>query len=119
MVNDNEANQPHDMIGIAMTVGGLFMVPTFAAKAMLGVNPIGVAVPTRDEIPFIFDASTSSVAVNKIFSAQRLGMKIPPGWIADAKGTPIMHETHPPEKFRMVPIGGTREMGRTRGTVWP
>ena len=54
------------MIGVAMTQGGAYMTPTYGAKAILGVNPIGFAAPTREEAPFIFDASTSSVAVNKI-----------------------------------------------------
>ena len=102
---------PHDMIGVAMTIGGVYMAPTFAAKAMLGVNPIALAAPARNEPPFVFDASTSSVAVNKIFNARRLGQKIPPGWIADEEGTPVMHEAPVPEKFIMLPVGGTREIG--------
>jgi LDH2 family malate/lactate/ureidoglycolate dehydrogenase len=49
----------HNMIGIAMTTGGLMVAPVNGAEAKVGLNPIGVAVPTKDEPPFIFDASMS------------------------------------------------------------
>ncbi len=100
-----------DMIGVAMTQGGVFMLPTFGATPMLGVNPIGFAAPTREEAPFIFDASTSSVAVNKIILARRLGVNIPGNWVADTDGTPVTEEGPAPEEFRMLPFGGTREIG--------
>jgi L-2-hydroxycarboxylate dehydrogenase (NAD+) len=102
---------PRNMIGVAMTQGGVYMVPTFAANPMVGVNPIGFAAPAREEAPFIFDASSSSVAMNKIFLARRLGVNIPGSWLADADGTPVLEEGPPPEDFRMLPVGGTREIG--------
>ena len=105
----------HDMIGLAMTVGGTRLVPTFGAKAMVGVNPIGVAAPSRREPPFIFDASMSSVAVNKIRIARRLGNRVLPGWIAEADGTPIMEERPVPDDYQMLPLGGTRENGSHKG----
>lgn len=104
-----------DMIGIAMTVGGLYMAPTFGAKPMLGTNPLAIAAPTRNEPPFVFDASMSSVAVNKILNARRLGAMIPAGWIADTNGTPIMHEVPVPEEFILLPTGGSRAIGSHKG----
>ncbi len=100
-----------NMIGMAMTQGGVYMPPTFGATTMIGVNPIAFAAPTRDEAPFIYDASTSSVAANKIVLAQRLGINIPGGWIAKLDGTPVMEEGPAPKEFRMLPVGGTREIG--------
>ena len=104
-----------DMIGVAMTVGGLQVAPTFGAKAMVGLNPIALAAPTRNEAPFLFDASMSSVAGNKIRIARRLGATVAPGWIAEPDGTPIMHESPVPEDFLMLPLGGTREIGSHKG----
>jgi LDH2 family malate/lactate/ureidoglycolate dehydrogenase len=104
-----------DMIGIALTVGGLEMVPTFGGEARVGLNPIGVAVPAGEEPPFIFDASMSSVAGNKMRIARRLGSTILPGWIAKADGTPIMEESPVPDEFLMLPLGGTRELGSHKG----
>lgn len=105
----------HDMIGISMTAGGVQVTPTFGAEALIGLNPIGVAIPARDEPPFIFDASMSSVAGNKVRLAQRIGRDILPGWVAGADGDPIMEEAPLPDDFLMLPLGGTREIGSHKG----
>ena len=65
----------HDMIGVCMTSAPPRMVPTFGAEPRLGTNPIAVAVPARQEPPFVFDAATSSVAQNKIEIARRAGRR--------------------------------------------
>jgi len=103
------------MIGVAMTVGGLLVAPTYGAKAMVGLNPLAIAVPSATEPPFIFDGSMSSVAGNKIRIARRLGSTVAPGWIARADGTPIMEEAEVPDQFLMLPLGGTREIGSHKG----
>ena len=105
----------HDMIGIAMTAGGMALAPTFGAEALVGLNPIGIAVPSRDEAPYIFDASMSAVAGNKIKLMQRLGRGTLPGWITDQKGAPIMNEQEIPEGYLHLPVGGTREIGSHKG----
>ncbi len=104
-----------DMIGVALTVGGLEVAPTFGGEARVGLNPIGIAVPSRNEPPFIFDASMSSIAGNKLRIARRLGSTILPGWIAEADGTPIMEESPVPKEFLMLPLGATRELGSHKG----
>ena len=105
----------HDMIGVSMTVGGLRMTPTHGAEQMVGLNPIAIAVPSRNEPPFIFDASMSAVAGNKIRLANRLGRGTLPGWISDRDGAPIMQEAPIPEGFMHLPLGGTREIGSHKG----
>jgi LDH2 family malate/lactate/ureidoglycolate dehydrogenase len=104
-----------DMVGIAMTSSGLYVTPTFGAKPLLGTNPIAVGAPTRNEIPFVFDASTSSVAMNKVALTKRNGGKVPPGWIARSDGTPIMEQSEVPEDHMLLPLGGTREVGSHKG----
>ena len=105
----------HDMIGIAMTAGGMAMAPTFGAEALVGLNPIGIAVPSRNEAPYIFDASMSAVSGNKVKLIERLGRGILPGWITDSEGTPIMDEREIPEGYLHLPVGGTREIGSHKG----
>ena len=73
-----------DMIGVAMTTGGVNVAPVHGAERLVGLNPLGIAAPTRNEPPFIFDASMSSVAGNKIVLAKRIGVPVMPGWIADS-----------------------------------
>lgn len=104
-----------DMIGIALTMGGLQVVPTYGAEPRVGLNPIALAAPARHEAPFLFDASMSSVAANKVHFVKRLGLPVPAGWIAKPDGTPIMEESPVPEEFLMLPLGGTREIGSHKG----
>ena len=98
-----------------MTVGGNIVVPTFGAKAMIGLNPIAVAVPAGKEPPFVFDASMSGVAGNKVALAKRLGVKLAPGWVTTPDGTPIMEEVDPADGQMMLPLGGTRDGGSHKG----
>jgi len=105
----------HDMIGVCMTSAPPRMVPTFGAEPRLGTNPIAVAVPARNEPPFVFDAATSSVAQNKIEIARRLGADLEPGWLASEDGTPIMEEVPVPENYHLLPVGATRELGSHKG----
>lgn len=104
-----------DMIGVSMTAGGLLVAPTQGAERLLGLNPLGVGVPSDKEVPFIFDASMSSVAGNKIELLKRVGGSVLPGWISDADGAPIMAESRVPQDFMMLPLGGTRDIGSHKG----
>ncbi len=105
----------HDMVGISMTAGGLLVAPTQGAERMLGLNPLGIGAPADKEVPFIFDASMSSVAGNKIELLRRVGGHVLPGWVTDAEGNPVMDETQVPQDFMMLPLGGTREIGSHKG----
>ena len=105
----------HDMVGLSMTAGGLLVAPTQGAERMLGLNPLGIGAPADKEVPFIFDASMSSVAGNKIELLRRVGGHVAPGWVTEADGTPVMDETQVPLDFMMLPLGGTREIGSHKG----
>jgi len=112
----------HDMIGLCMTATPPEVLPTFGAEPRLGTNPIALAAPADKEPPFVFDIATSVVASNKLSLARRLRTKIPPGWVADTDGTPIMEEAMPPVpgyegpyQSRLLPLGSTREMSSHKG----
>jgi LDH2 family malate/lactate/ureidoglycolate dehydrogenase len=98
-----------------MTTGGVQVAPVHGAEPKVGLNPLGVAIPTHEQPPFIFDAAMSSVAGNKIALIRRLGVDVMPGWIAEKDGTPIMEEQPVPKEFLMLPLGGTREIGAHKG----
>jgi LDH2 family malate/lactate/ureidoglycolate dehydrogenase len=105
----------HDMIGTCLTAPGPQVPPTFGAAVRLGTNPIAVAVPTKKEPPFVFDAATSTVATNKIVLARRLNAVIPGGMIADGNGTPILEPSTVPEDYMLLPAGSTRAQGSHKG----
>jgi L-2-hydroxycarboxylate dehydrogenase (NAD+) len=106
-----------DMIGVCFTGAGLSVVPTFAAKPMLGTNPIAIAAPARQEAPMLFDAATSAIAGNKIRLAIRVASPLLPGWVTDKDGIPIMEEkpVFDRDEFYQAPLGGTREQGSHKG----
>lgn len=74
-----------DLIGVCMTNTEAIMVPTFASKAMLGTNPIAVAMPA-DPTPFLFDAATTVVTRGKVEVYNKKEQPLPMGWTLDEKG---------------------------------
>jgi LDH2 family malate/lactate/ureidoglycolate dehydrogenase len=93
------------------------VVPTFAAKPMLGTNPIAIAAPAHREAPLLFDAATSAIAGNKIRLAIRVASPLLPGWVTDKDGVPIMEEkpVFDRDQYYQAPLGGTREQGSHKG----
>lgn len=73
------------MFGMAMTNSEAIMVPTFASKAMLGSNPIAIALPA-EPYDFFFDASTTVVTRGKLEVYNKMGKELPQGWALDAQG---------------------------------
>lgn len=78
----------HDLIGFSMTNASPLVVPTFGREAILGTNPISVAVPAGSERPFVLDMATSAVPRGKLEVYARQGRKMPLGWAVDEEGLP-------------------------------
>ena len=75
-----------DMIGISTTNSDVLVVPTFSRNALLGTNPIAVAVPAGQNAAFVLDMATSTVPRGKIEVYDRLGKPLPQGWATDETG---------------------------------
>ncbi len=73
------------LIGMAMTNSEAIMVPTFGRLAMLGSNPIAIAMPA-EPYDFFFDASTTVVTRGKLEIYNKLNKPLPDGWALDARG---------------------------------
>jgi L-2-hydroxycarboxylate dehydrogenase (NAD+) len=73
------------LIGMAMTNSEAIMVPTNSRLAMIGSNPIAIAMPA-DPYPFIFDASTTVVTRGKLEIYNKLGKPLPNAWALNAEG---------------------------------
>lgn len=78
----------HDMIGIATTNALPTMAPWGGAERILGINPLGFAIPAGEEAPIIFDAAFSGTAHGKIRVYHQKGLALPEGWAADKDGVP-------------------------------
>ncbi len=72
-------------IGFAMTNSEAIMVPTFGRMAMIGSNPIAMAMPAKP-YPFFFDASTTVVTRGKLEIYNKNNKPLPEGWALDKNG---------------------------------
>ena len=96
------------LAGLAMTNASPLVVPTFAREALLGTNPLAVAIPGGRERPFVLDMATSAVAWGKIEIARRKGAPLAPGWALDAAGR---ETTDPAAALHLQPLGGHKGYG--------
>lgn len=73
------------LIGMSMTNSEAIMVPTFGRLAMLGSNPIAIAMPA-EPYDFFFDASTTVVTRGKLEIYNKLEKPLPDGWALNSSG---------------------------------
>ena len=73
------------LIGLSMTNSEAIMVPTFGRKAMLGSNPIAIAMPA-EPYDFFFDASTTVVTRGKLEVYNKMEKPLPEGWALNKDG---------------------------------
>ncbi|MCX5512798.1 dehydrogenase [Kaistia algarum] len=74
-------------IGLAMSSSEALVHPFGGTRAMLGTNPIAIAVPTAGR-PLVLDLATSIVSMGKIHHHAATGRPIPESWARDAEGGP-------------------------------
>lgn len=109
------------LMGISMTNSEAIMVPTFARMAMIGSNPIAVAMPA-DPYPFFFDASTSVVTRGKLEVYNKLQKPLPEGWALNKDGHPssdakdVLDNIVAKRGGGIMPLGGnTEQLGSHKG----
>jgi len=105
----------HGMIGVAMTNAAPQVVPTYGKRALLGTNPLSVAIPAGQERPFILDMATSVVAAGKVEIAQRTGKPIPDGWLVDPNGEPTLDPQALWTGGALLPLGSKPELASYKG----
>lgn len=94
------------MIGISYTNAQPLVAPTYGRTAVLGTNPIAVAVPAGEEKPYVLDMATSIVPIGRITVYEKSGRQIPTGWGIDSDGVVT---TDPGKVLRggaLMPLGG-------------
>ncbi|HPH94640.1 MAG TPA: Ldh family oxidoreductase [Anaerolineaceae bacterium] len=106
---------PEDMIGLSLTNAQPLVAPTYGRTAMLGTNPIAVAVPAGSQRPFVLDMATSIVPIGRITVYDKAGKEIPAGWGVDSHGKIT---THPAEVLKggaLMALGGSDIMRGYKG----
>ena len=105
----------HDMIGIAMTNASPLVAPTFSIDKMLGTNPIAVAIPSKEEPPFVADFATTTAANGKLEILQRKNGDAPLGWVQDKDGHATSDANALKKEGALLPLGSDREHGSHKG----
>ena len=106
---------PHNLIGISMTNSDTLVVPTFAKDMIIGTNPIAVAVPTKNERPWVLDMATATVPRGKVEIYARMGKKMPLVWATDEDGNPtedaqrVVINLKEKKGGGLLPLGGAEE----------
>ena len=109
------------LIGISCTNTEAIMVPTFGKKAMLGTNPIAVAMPA-EPYDFFFDAATTVVTRGKLEVYNKMGKPLPEGWALNKDGQPssdaadVLGNINAHAGGGIMPLGGsTEKLGSHKG----
>ncbi|MCI1999694.1 MAG: Ldh family oxidoreductase [Clostridia bacterium] len=112
------------LIGFSTTNSEAIMVPTYGRMAMLGSNPIAVAVPA-EPYDFLFDAATTVVTRGKVEVYNKKGEPLPDGWTLGADGLPatnapdILKNINEKRGGGILPLGGaTEQFGGHKGYGW-
>lgn len=106
---------PHDMIGISYTNSQPLVAPTYGKTAVLGTNPIAVAVPALEEKPYVLDMATSIVPIGRITVYEKSGKEIPEGWGIDGDGKVTRDPGEVLEGGALMPLGGIDLMRGYKG----
>lgn len=99
------------LIGLYFAVAnGNGMPPPGGRERLLGTNPIAVAFPAGEEVPFQLDIATTVASHGSISVKAQAGEPLPEGWVVDAGGNPLTDPARADEGF-LVPIGGYKGAG--------
>lgn len=106
---------PHDMIGISFTNSQPLVAPTYGRSAILGTNPIAVAVPSGSLRPYVLDMATSIVPIGRVTVYQKAGKEIPAGWGVDSSGQITTDPSAVLNGGALMALGGTDIMRGYKG----
>lgn len=99
------------MIGIAMSNTTPLMPAIGGSEAVVGNNPLSIAIPAKRHLPVILDMATSVVAMGKILQAQKANKPIPIDWGMDKHGKPTTKAEGVLESGLYNPLGGPKGFG--------
>ena len=112
------------LLGLSCTNTNAIMVPTYGRMAMLGTNPIAVAMPA-EPYDFFFDAATTVVTRGKLEVYNKKGEPLHDGWALNKDGHPsndaadVLDNIAAHNGGGIMPLGGsTEDTGSHKGYGW-
>ncbi len=91
---------------LAMTTSEPLVHPWGGSSAMIGTNPLAVAVPA-DPQPLVLDMATSMISMGRVHDHARRGRPLEPGWALDAAGQPTTDAAAAMDGS-LAPFGGAK-----------
>ncbi|MBM4462153.1 MAG: Ldh family oxidoreductase [Chloroflexi bacterium] len=107
----------YGLIGISLTNTAPLVVPTFGKDAVVGTNPISIAVPAGKGRPFVLDMATSTVTRGEVEVHAREGKRMPLTWATDELGNAaddasrVLANWLAKKGGGLLPLGGEGEDG--------
>jgi len=97
-------------IGIVLSNTRPLMPAPGGAQALVGNNPIAIALPSAGDFPVEADMALSAIAMGKIRLAAATGQSIPSDWAIDSEGRPT---TDPAAAIKgmLLPAAGPKGFG--------
>ena len=97
-------------VGIVMSNTRPLLPAPGGAEALVGNNPIAIALPSAGDFPVEVDMALSASAMGKIRLAAAAGKSIPADWATDSNGRPT---TDPAEAIKgmLLPASGPKGFG--------
>jgi L-2-hydroxycarboxylate dehydrogenase (NAD+) len=80
------------VIAIALTTSEALVHPWGGRRAMVGTNPLAIAIPASPA-PLVVDMATGEISMGKILHHRDTGEALQPGWALDAHGEPTTDPT--------------------------
>lgn len=74
---------------LALTTSEALVHPWGGRVALVGTNPVAIALPT-DEEPFVMDMATGAISKGEVLARGLRGQALPPGSAVDADGRPTL-----------------------------
>lgn len=100
------------LVGIVTTTTKARIAPTGTIGAVVGNNPISIAVPRRaPHPPIVLDMALSQVAMGRLRIAAANGQPIPLGWGYNAKGQPTKDPSAVFSGGLLAPVGEHKGYG--------
>jgi len=102
----------HDMVGIYGAASSVnHMAPWGGSEALLGTNPIAIAIPAGKEAPVVLDIATSLASNGAIRTYALEGRPMPEGWVQNRRdGSPVT-DAKRINDGTYLPMGGYKGAG--------
>jgi L-2-hydroxycarboxylate dehydrogenase (NAD+) len=94
------------LLALAFTTSEALVHPWGGRVALVGTNPIAVAVPTDGE-PFVMDMATGAISKGEVIARSLRGQELPPGSAVDTEGLPTV-DPAAADHGAISPFGGAK-----------